>query len=42
MGRIEHWNSIYSTKGDEQVSWFEPAPAVSLEFLQSAGLSKQS
>jgi hypothetical protein len=42
MGRYQHWNRIYSTKTGEQVSWFEPSPAVSLEFLQAAGLSKQS
>ena len=42
MGRDEHWNRIYSTKTDEQVSWFERSPATSLEFLQSAGLSQQS
>jgi len=38
MGRHEHWNRIYSTKTAEQVSWFETSPAVSLQFLQSAGL----
>ena len=41
MGRDEHWNRIYTTKTDDQVSWFEPSPAISLELLQSAGLSKQ-
>jgi hypothetical protein len=42
MGRDEHWNRIYTTKTDDQVSWFEPLPAVSLQLLHSAGLSKHS
>jgi hypothetical protein len=33
---------IYTSKGDKQVSWFERLPAVSLQLLHSAGLSKQS
>jgi hypothetical protein len=34
------WNTgtaIYTTKTDDQVSWFEPLPAVSLQLLQSCG-----
>jgi hypothetical protein len=42
IGRNEHWNRIYSTKTDGQVSWFEASPGVSVEFLQSAGLAKHS
>jgi hypothetical protein len=42
MGRHEHWNLIYSTTTDEQVSWFEPLPTVSLELLHAAGLTKHS
>ena len=42
MGRNEHWNRIYATKSGEQVSWFEVSPAVSMEFLQLAGLNNHS
>jgi len=38
----EHWNRIYTTKTSEQVSWFEPSPAVSVELLQLAGLNDHS
>jgi predicted methyltransferase len=30
MGRNKHWNHLYTTKTDEQVSWLEASPPVSL------------
>jgi 2-polyprenyl-3-methyl-5-hydroxy-6-metoxy-1,4-benzoquinol methylase len=30
----EHWEKIYSTKADDEVSWFQPYPKTSLEFLE--------
>jgi SAM-dependent methyltransferase len=36
--RAAHWNTVYSTKADNQVSWFEPRPDISLELIQEAGL----
>jgi SAM-dependent methyltransferase len=38
MERQAHWNSVYETKGEQQVSWFEALPAVSLQLMESAGL----
>ena len=35
----DHWNRVYTTKSDEQVSWFEPLPAVSLKMLDAAGVN---
>lgn len=32
--RKEHWENIYSTKKLEEVSWYEPTPATSLEFIR--------
>lgn len=29
----EHWNNMYSTRQERELSWFEEAPAVSLELL---------
>ena len=34
----EHWDGIYTTKGETEVSWFEPLPTVSLDMLNAAGL----
>jgi SAM-dependent methyltransferase len=35
-----HWNSIYSTKKLNQVSWYQPIPQVSLDFIESLNFSK--
>ena len=39
MNRAEHWNAVYTAKTDQQVSWFEPEPSVSLAMLDAAGVS---
>lgn len=31
--RQGHWESIYSTKSETEVSWFQPTPAVSVELI---------
>lgn len=36
--RRAHWDSVYSSKAEDAVSWFQESPAVSLEMLQEAGL----
>jgi SAM-dependent methyltransferase len=38
----DHWNRVYTTKSDEQVSWFEPLPAVSVQMLKAAGVTPES
>lgn len=30
----EHWETIFSTKAEEEVSWFQPYPKTSMEFLE--------
>jgi SAM-dependent methyltransferase len=39
MDRPEHWNTIYRTRGERDVSWFEQLPIVSLQMIEAAGLS---
>lgn len=39
MDRESHWNAIYTTKGEQDVSWFETVPAVSLAMLEAAGMT---
>lgn len=39
MTRRTHWNTVYSTKGEQDVSWFETVPAISLEMIEAAGLT---
>jgi hypothetical protein len=38
----QHWERIYETKGERDVSWFEALPAVSLRMLEAAGLTTHS
>lgn len=42
MRRREHWNAVYATKGETDVSWFESCPTVSLQLLDAAGLTPES
>lgn len=42
MDPRDHWNRVYTTKSDEQVSWFEPLPAVSVRMLKAAGVTPES
>tara|TARA_Y100000739_G_scaffold56101_1_gene45890 strand:- start:628 stop:1257 length:630 start_codon:yes stop_codon:yes gene_type:complete len=37
-----HWNNIYSTKKLNQVSWYQPIPQVSLDFIESLNFSKDA
>lgn len=39
MDRSTHWNTVYTTKGERDVSWFEAEPEVSLRLMDAAGLS---
>lgn len=30
----QHWNNVYSTKAEDEVSWFQPYPKTSMEFVE--------
>lgn len=34
----EHWDKIYATKAENELSWFQPYPKTSVEFLDSFNL----
>ena len=40
--RSEHWEGVYRTKGEREVSWFQETPSVSLELIRSAGATHHS
>ena len=42
FNRKAHWENIYATKALNEVSWYQPVPATSLQFLSEAGLSKNA
>jgi hypothetical protein len=35
----QHWDTVYATKGERDVSWFEPSPDVSFAMIEAAGLT---
>lgn len=34
--RSSHWDSVYATKGEAEVSWFQDSPTVSLDLIRAA------
>ena len=40
--RQAHWESVYTTKGEKEVSWFQETPAPSLELLALIGATARS
>jgi len=42
MERRGHWNTVYTTKGEREVSWFEALPALSLQMMEAAGLNAET
>ena len=38
MDRKQHWNHVFETKTEQDVSWFEALPEASLQLLEAAGL----
>ena len=39
VGRKAHWENVYTSKGEREVSWYQESPAPSLELIALAGLS---
>ncbi|HXG88167.1 MAG TPA: class I SAM-dependent methyltransferase [Vicinamibacterales bacterium] len=39
MDRRAHWEKVYTTKTEQDVSWFDTLPAVSLAMIEAAGLT---
>jgi trans-aconitate methyltransferase len=39
VDRRGHWTNVYTSKGEQDVSWFETLPAISLQMLDAAGMS---
>lgn len=41
-GLQTHWDDVYSTKGEADVSWFQENPGISLELIEMLGAPKTS
>lgn len=42
MSNKEHWEKVFSTKQQNEVSWFQPNPKTSLDFIQKFGIAKDA
>jgi trans-aconitate methyltransferase len=40
--RQHHWEKVYTTKGETEVSWFQETPAPSLELIELVGAMQNS
>ena len=40
--RQAHWQGVYTTKAENEVSWFQDSPDISFELIRSAGLAQGS
>ena len=38
-GRQAHWDNVYATKSENEVSWFEESPAISLDLIRATGMA---
>lgn len=38
MERRAHWEKVYRTKGENEVSWFQKSPSISLELIRATGV----
>ena len=38
VDRQGHWDTVYGTKGESEVSWFQASPAVSLDLIAATGV----
>jgi len=40
--RTSHWEKVYTTKAEDEVSWFQENPTTSLRLIRNAGASSDS
>ena len=42
MNKKEHWENVFATKQETEVSWFQKSPKTSLDFIESIGVTKDA
>ena len=40
--RSTHWDHVYATKGETEVSWYQDSPAISLAMIRAAGSDRDT
>lgn len=38
LERQSHWENVYRTKGERDVSWFQETPTISLDLIRATGV----
>jgi 2-polyprenyl-3-methyl-5-hydroxy-6-metoxy-1,4-benzoquinol methylase len=39
LDRRSHWQNVYQTKGERDVSWFQESPTISLDLIRATGVT---
>src|SRR6516164_4684997 len=42
MERHAHWDTVYQSKGEHEVSWFEESSTLSLELIRATGVGTEA
>jgi len=42
VDRQRHWDTVYATNGEREVSWYEASPDVSMQMIDAAGLTRET
>jgi 2-polyprenyl-3-methyl-5-hydroxy-6-metoxy-1,4-benzoquinol methylase len=42
MNRKEHWENVFATKQETEVSWYQPSPKTSLDLITKLNISKDA
>ena len=42
LDRQTHWEHVYATKDEQKLSWFQDAPALSLDLIRATGVSSRA
>ena len=42
MNKKEHWENVFATKNETEVSWFQIKPERSLDFIENLGIAKDA
>jgi hypothetical protein len=45
MNKLEwhaHWDTVYQSKGEQDDSWFEESPTLSLELIRATGVGTEA
>ena len=42
ISKKDHWENIYDSKALNEVSWYQPIPKTSLNFIESCSLQRNS